>query len=99
MSYSLSSKFLYADIMEPVFTRMIKMDFIFLNKDMMRFSTVRIDDSWKKYHEILNEKYVGFVLSKNMKTLEDKTDFQISMDRLIGLLKSTDLDEYHKVKH
>ena len=85
--------------MEPVFTRMIKMDFIFLNKDMMRFSNVRIDDSWKKYHEILNEKYVGFVLSKNMKTLEDKTDFQISMDSLIGLLKSTDLDEYHKVKH
>ena len=74
MTYSLSTKFLYGDAIEPIFTRMIKIDLVFINQDLSRFSAIRIDQSWNHFSEIIREKYRGFILGTNMLTLVDATD-------------------------
>ena len=48
MTFTLSTKFLYRDVFEPIFTNLAKMSYFYCDKEFARFSMRRIDGS--TYH-------------------------------------------------
>lgn len=97
-AYTISSKFLYLEVIEPLFTQMIKQNVLYLDRECSRFSLRRIDETWTTYDELLHEKYPGYVLCSERLLICNKSDITVCMDELITLLRSKDLERYYQVK-
>jgi hypothetical protein len=54
----------------------------------------RIDETWNTYEEVIQKRFPGYCLDKEHLFIECKTDISISMDELMSLLKSKDIDRY-----
>jgi hypothetical protein len=62
MTYSLSTKWLYGDVFEPVFTSLVKLGQLYVDKDYARYSIRRLDSSWLTWNEMMEQKYPGYIL-------------------------------------
>lgn len=60
LSYRLSTKFLYRDVFEPVFTSLAKLSQFYCDKEFAKFSMRRIDDNWLTFGESLQKKFPGY---------------------------------------
>lgn len=99
LRYEITSKFLYKDIIEPLFTALLKSDQFFCNKDMSKFSMKRIDNTWATYSEMIQNRYPGYLMDEQFNLIECKSDVLISMDELLDLLRSKNLNRYEEVRH
>jgi hypothetical protein len=97
MTYKLSTKWLYGDVYEPVFTSLAKLDQFYIDRDYARFSIVRIDDTWRTWSEMMQQRFPGYFLGSDM-LIHNKSDISIDMDELLTLFRSKDLARYSKLK-
>lgn len=84
-------------MMEPVYTRMIKQSYLYLDDSCAKVSNRRIDPSYRTFAENLAEKYPGYAINEHS-LIVNKSDLTINLDQLVSLLKSKDLNAYHQHK-
>jgi len=97
MTFKLSTKFLYADVFEPVFTSLAKLSQFYCNKEYSKFSVKRIDDGWLTFAENIEKNYPGYNLGAD-NLISNVSDITIDLDELMALLRSKDFVRYHQVK-
>ena len=97
MTYKLSTKWLYGDVWEPVWTTLIKLSQFYVDKDFAKFSTKRIDDTYMTWDEMMQKKYPGYVLGNDC-IINNQSDILINLDELLALFRSKDIARYHQVK-
>jgi hypothetical protein len=61
-SYRVSTKLIFRDLTEPIWTILARNDMVYCDKFFARFSVKRIDPSWKLFSELVLEKYPGYVI-------------------------------------
>ena len=97
MTFKLSTKFLYADVFEPVFTSLAKLSQFYCDKEYSKFSMQRIDESWMTFGESLQRKFPGYKLGADQ-LISNVSDITINLDELLTLFRSKDIARYHQVK-
>lgn len=80
--------------MEPVICQIIKMNCIFIDKECAHFSMKRIDETWMYYEEIIARRFPGYCLDNEYLFIECKSDITVSMDELLSLFRSKDIERY-----
>jgi hypothetical protein len=96
-TYKLSTKWLYTDAIEPVFTSLVKLSQFYCDKEYSRFSMTRIDESWFTFQETLQRKFPGYKLGSDH-LISNVSDITINLDELLALFRSKDIGYYNQVK-
>ena len=88
----------FSQMIEPLYTLLIKHDYLYVDPDFCKVSTRRIDDTYRTYSETIALKYPGYELDRSGR-LMNKTDLVVRMDELLQLLRSKDIFRYESQKH
>ena len=70
---------------------------LYIDQNFAKFSTQRLDDTYRTYSENLAYKWPGYVLSQSGHIFNG-TDKVVSMDTHLALLRSSDIDRYEREK-
>ena len=87
----------YDDKCEPLFCLCARHDNVYIDSNFAKFSTRRVDDTYKTFSENLQLRFPGYMLAKSGH-LMNKSDREIQMDDLLTLLRSKDIDRYQREK-
>lgn len=79
--YKLSTKFLYNDVFEPVFTSLAKLSQFYCDKDYSRFSMKRIDESFMTFGEKMQKQFPGYYMGADH-LISNLSDITIDLDEL-----------------
>jgi len=80
-------------MVEPLYTLLIKHDYLYMDPDFCKASTRRVNDTYRTYSETLALKYPGYELDRSGH-LMNKTDLVVHMDHLLQLMRSKDISRY-----
>ena len=84
--------------MEPLFTALMRLNQMYTDKEFVRFSLKRIDETWLTWEEGISTSYPGYFLDENL-TISNKSDILIDLDEIITLFRSKDISKYQQVKN
>ena len=87
------TKFFVSELFEPIFALMARHDYIFIDANMTKYSTRRVDDTYLTFSENLALKWPGYILGKSGHIL-NATDRLVDLSSLIDLLRSRNIDRY-----
>jgi len=82
---------------EPIFTLCARHDHIYIDSNFAKFSTRRVDNTYRTFSENMALKWPGYVLSKTGHIV-NSTDRLVEMDALLDLLRSNVIDRYESQK-
>jgi len=97
LTYSWTHGAFYNDMCEPIFTMAARHDFFYTDENFTKFSTRRIDDTYKTFSENIQLRFPGYEMSRSAHILP-KSDITVHLDDLLSLLRSKDLARYEAEK-
>ena len=74
-----SNRYIFGTMMEPVYTRMIKQSYLFLDESCAKVSNRRIDPSYRTFAENMAEKYPGYAINEDS-LIVNKSDTMVNLD-------------------
>ena len=89
-------KMVFGEISEAFFALAARHDMLYIDQNFAKFSTRRIDDTYRTFSENLAARWPGYILSGQH--IVNESDRVIHMDHLLALLRSKDLDRYQSQK-
>ena len=63
LTYSWANKLFYNDMCEPIFTLVCRNDYVYIDANFCKFSTRRVDETYRTFSENLALKWPGYVLA------------------------------------
>jgi len=97
LTYSWVHRAFFNDMCEPLFTLVARQDYVYIDANFAKFSTRRVDDTYRTFSENLAIKWPGYMLAKSGHIM-NSTDRLVSMDSLLNLLRSKNIDRYEADK-
>ena len=92
------TKVFFSELFEPIFAKIATHDYIYIDANMTKYSTRRVDNTYLTFSENLALKWPGYVLGKSGHIL-NKTDKLVDLGSLISLLRSSDINRYETEKN
>ena len=79
LSQSWVHKVFFNDMSEPIFTLVCRYDYLYIDQNFAKFSTRRLDETYRTYSENLALRWPGYVLSQSGHIF-NATDNLVCMD-------------------
>ena len=73
------NKIMFGELAEPIFTIMVRENYVYTNKVMSKFATRRINDDYKTYRENMIERFPGYVLAKDGKLRVNESSLVVNL--------------------
>ena len=80
-----------------MFALCTRLDYVYIDQNFTKFSTRRVDDTYRTFEENLALKWPGYALAKSGHIM-NQTDRLIEMDSLLNLLRSQNIARYESEK-
>ena len=76
---------------------MARYDYVYVNKDMNRYSLVRLE-GYTTFSENIQIRYPGYKFDEKTRKIVPTTDHKVKLDELLEFLRSKDTDRYESEK-
>ena len=86
----------YGNSCESIFAIACRLDMLYIDPNFAKFSTRRIDETYRTFSENMALRWPGYVLSGEK--IVNSTDRLVHLDDLLSLLRSKNVDRYEREK-
>lgn len=86
----------YGNACEALWSMACRCDMVYIDPNFCKFSTRRIDDTYRTFSENMAIKWPGYVLEGQH--IVNSTDRLVHLDDLLSLFRSKDIDRYEREK-
>lgn len=76
---------------------MSRYDYVYVDKDMTKYSLVRLE-GYMTFSENIQTRYPGYKMDETTLQIVPTTDHKVVLDELLEFLRSKDIDRYEKEK-
>ena len=67
LKQSIINKVIFSNLVEPIFTLMMRSNYIYSNPNMAKFAATKINENYRTFEENMHLRFPGYVLAKDGK--------------------------------